>query len=155
MKIIFDILEKNIRINKCLNIHPFKKAVYNEDNLTLYFLPPDLSKDSRFYGAPYSGNALTSTESGIPVKTITIDSLNISLPISFIKVDIQGADLFAMQGAKETILKYKPAIIFEFEQPIQDEFKTSFNDYVEFVKSINYKFAEIILGMNYLIVPND
>ena len=80
-------------------------------------------------------------------------SLQIKEPISFIKVDIQGCDLFALQGAKETILKNKPAIIFEYEEQFQEEFNTTFNDYVEFVKSINYKFVKTYMDINYLVVP--
>ena len=60
-----------------------------------------------------------------------------------------------MQGAKETILKHKPVIIFEFEQPVQKEFKTNFNDYAEFVRSINYKFDDIISEINYIVTPKN
>lgn len=92
---------------------------------------------------------------GREIMSLTIDSLKIDLPISFMKVDIQGSDLFAMQGARETILKNKMAILFEFEEQFQSEFKTSFNDYAEFVRSINYRFEKISMGINYLIVPNE
>ena len=71
------------------------------------------------------------------------------------KVDIQGSDLFALQGAKEIILKNKMPILFEFEQQFQDEFQTSFNDYANFIKEIDYRFEKIIMGINYLIVPNE
>ena len=49
-----------------------------------------------------------------------------------------------MEGARATINKYQPAIIFEYEEQFQDDFKTSFNDYVEFVRSINYRFVKHI-----------
>ncbi|MEO7045615.1 MAG: FkbM family methyltransferase, partial [Ferruginibacter sp.] len=141
--VVFNFLKKNVEANNCKNINLIERAAYNEDNKIVYFPTVDLSETSAFKTAPYSGNALISNESGgIPVKTITIDSLQILSPVSFIKVDVQGADLFAMQGAKQTILKHKPAIILEFEQPVQDEFKTSLNDYVEFVREINYKFVK-------------
>ena len=63
--------------------------------------------------------------------------------------------MFAMQGATKTILKHKPAIVFEFEQSVQKEFKTSFDDYVDFVKSNNYRFVEVVSSVNYVIVPID
>ena len=69
------------------------------------------------------------------------------------KVDVQGCDLFAMQGATETIKKHQMPILFEFEQQFQMEYQTSFQDYVEFVDSIKYKFVEVILNNNYLIMP--
>jgi FkbM family methyltransferase len=153
---VFNFTKKNFDANICSNVTLFENAVHNKDGETLYFPQHDLSETSIFKGAPYSGLALISdSENGVGVKTITIDSLNIETAISFIKVDVQGADLFAMQGAMQTILKHKPTIIFEFEQPVQENFQTNFNDYVEFVRSINYKFIDVVSEINYVIAPND
>ena len=152
---VYDFLEKNIEVNNCKNTTIIENAVWDKDGETLYFPPHDFSETSDFKGAPYSGLALIAdAKTGTEVKTITVDSLKIERPVSFIKVDVQGADLFAMKGAMKTILKYKPAIIFEFEQTVQKDFKTSFNDYTEFVRSIDYKFTEIVSEINYLIEPN-
>lgn len=153
---VFNFLKRNIEANNCKNVTLFENAVFNNAGASLYFPPHDFSETSAFKGAPYSGLALIANpKEGTEVKTITIDSLNIEMPVSFIKVDVQGADLPAMQGARNTILKYKPAIIFEYEQLVQKDFNTSFNDYAEFVSSINYKFVDIISLVNYLIVPNE
>ena len=62
------------------------------------------------------------------------------------KVDIQGSDLFALRGAVETIKRHRMPIIFEFYQPFQAEFRTSFQDYVEFVNSISYRFEKVGFG---------
>jgi len=145
-----EILKKNIEINNCTNVKLILGAVYHTSGEKVVFPEPDLKKLST-----YGSHGIDPTaKSGRTVETITIDSLQIQEPISFIKVDIQGSDLFALQGAKETILKNKPHIIFEYEEQFQDEFKTSFNDYVEFVKSINYKFVKTYMDINYLIAPN-
>ena len=153
---VFSFLKKNIESNGCNNVSLFEKAVYNKDGELVYFPQHDFSEISMYKGVPYSGLALIGDENkGVPVKTITVDSLNIDTPVSFIKVDVQGADLFAMQGATKTILKHKPAVVFEFEQSVQKEFKTSFNDYVDFVKSIDYRFVEVVSSINYVIVPNE
>jgi Methyltransferase FkbM domain len=74
------------------------------------------------------------------------------------KVDIQGSDLFALRGAVETIKRHRMPILFEFEQQFQAEFGTSFQDYVDFVNSISYRFEKVVLvprplSINYLIVP--
>jgi FkbM family methyltransferase len=153
---VFNCLKKNIEANGCENTILIEKAVHNKDGESLYFPQYDFSETSIFKSAPYSGLALIAdAKDGVEVKTITIDSLNIDTHISFIKIDVQGSDLFAMQGATKTILKHKPVIIFEFEEPVQAQFKTSFNDYVEFVRSINYRFEKTVMGSNYLIIPND
>jgi FkbM family methyltransferase len=150
-KAVFDILQKNIEANNLKNVKPIYAAVYNKDNVVMHFPEPDFTRFGSYGSFGLDGNK----KDGIEVTSITIDSLNITTPISFIKVDVQGSDLFAMEGAKETIRKHKMPILFEFEQQFQQDFNTNFNMYVDFVKSINYKFAETIMDINFLILPND
>jgi hypothetical protein len=61
--------------------------------------------------------------------------------------------LAAMRGAVNTIAKNKMPIIFEYEEQFQKDFNTSFQDYVDFVNSIGYKFLNTVQDINYLIVP--
>ncbi len=145
-----EILSHNIQLNECNNVKKVLKAVYHKNAEKLFFPNPDFKKFSAFgsYGID------PAAKNGRTVETITIDSLNIQEPICFIKVDIQGCDLFALQGAVETIKRYKPVIIFEFEEQFQEEFNTTFNDYVEFVRSIDYKFVSTHMNINFLIMPN-
>ena len=44
-------------------------------------------------------------------------------------------------------------IIFEYEWVFEQELNLCFQDYVDFVSSINYKFDRVINGQNYLILP--
>ena len=148
-KMIFEILEKNIECNNIKNVKLFYNAVYDTDNVEFIFPEPDLVRFSSYgsYGIDLKA------QKGVPVKSLTIDSLNIDIPISFMKIDIQGSDLAAMRGAVNTIAKYKMPIIFEYEEQFQQEFNTTFQDYVDFVDSIGYKFLKTIQEINYLIVP--
>lgn len=149
--LIFEILGRNILANDCKNVKTIPGAVYNKVGVKLIFPEPDFKRFDSYGSYGIDPNA----KEGRTVESITIDSLKITEPISFIKIDIQGCDLFALQGAKETILRNKMPILFEFEQQFQDEFHTSFNDYVDFVKSINYKFEKTVMDLNFLIVSNE
>ena len=42
--------------------------------------------------------------------------------ISFFKIDVQGYDLNVLKGAKNTILKHKMPIMFEYEKDFENEF---------------------------------
>jgi FkbM family methyltransferase len=147
---IFDILNKNIDANNLSNVKTFMAAVYNTDNEELFFSDKDLS-DLPTYGC--LGIEPKPIEKGVPIKSMTIDALNIQQPISFMKIDIQGSDLFALKGAVKTINQHKMPILFEYEEPLQEKFGTSFQDYVDFVNEIDYKFDRTIMRINYLIVP--
>jgi FkbM family methyltransferase len=147
---VFEILKKNIEANqRAGKIVPIFGAVHHTPDETLFFPVQDFQRFPTYgsYGIDYNGGP------GRPVKTVTIDALKIEEPISFMKVDIQGGDLQAMQGAVETIKKHRMPIIFEYEYAFEDEFKMSFQDYVDFVQSINYRFEKVVSGHNFLVVP--
>ena len=148
-KMVYEVLEKNIIANQSSNVKSFYNAVYDTNNIDLIFPEVDLVKFSTYgsYGLDLKAKA------GNAVKSITIDSLRFDAPISFMKIDIQGSDLAAMKGAVNTISKHKMPIIFEYEEQFQTDFNTSFQDYVDFVDSINYKFLKTVQEINFLIVP--
>src|SRR5688572_2896016 len=137
---IFEILKKNITANGLDNIIiPNFGAVHNVFGETLIFPDQDFEEFGAYgsYGIDY--NAV----SGRKVQSITIDSLNIEKPISFMKIDIQGGDLQAMEGAIKTIQKNRMPIIFEYGYHFEDKFKMKFQDYVNFVLSIDYKIEKV------------
>jgi FkbM family methyltransferase len=146
---IFEILKKNIAVNNKPNIVPIFGAVHNKGDEILFFPEQDFVEFQTYgsYGIDYT------SRKGREVRSLTIDSLNIKEEISFMKIDIQGGDLQAMQGAVQTIEKNKMPIIFEYEYHFEDKFNMNFQQYVDFVAQINYKFAKVINGHNFLIVP--
>ena len=147
---IFEILLKNIEANNKQDIIiPHFGAVYNVENEILFFPVQDFKK----FGAYGSYGIDPTSKTGREVKSFTIDGLNIQDQISFMKIDIQGGDLKAMQGAIKTIQKNKMPILFEYEYQFEEEYNLCFQDYVDFVKSINYKFYKTVNGHNFLIIP--
>lgn len=147
---VFHILQKNIRANNCQNIRAFLRAVYDKGGNIMFYPVQDFKRFPTYGSYGLDPNAT----SGRGIETIAIDDLNIESPISFMKVDVQGSDLFAMRGAVETIKRHQMPIIFEFEQQFQNEFGTTFQDYLDFINSISYKAEQTVYGINYLIVPD-
>jgi FkbM family methyltransferase len=147
---VFELLTKNIAANDCKDrITAVFGAVHDVSNQTLYFPVQDFVRFQSYgsYGIDYAGGR------GRPVPSITIDSLGIAEPITFMKVDVQGGDLHAMKGAIATIAKNQMPILFEYEYQFEAELKLSFQEYVDFVGQIGYRFESVINGYNYLIVP--
>jgi FkbM family methyltransferase len=145
---VYRILEKNAKAN-AENIKTVFGAVHHTGGQTLYFPVQDFERFSTYgsYGIDYVHGR------GRPVPTVAIDDIDFPLPISFMKIDVQGGDLLALKGATRTIAKHRMPIIFEYEYLFEDELNLSFQDYVDFVLGSGYYFAKVINGQNYLVLP--
>lgn len=147
---VYEIFKKNIEANnKTGKIIPHFGAVHNVAGETLIFPEQDFEDFGAYgsYGIDYNATK------GRAVKTITIDSLDIQEPVHFMKIDIQGGDLQALQGAVKTIEKNQMPVLFEYEYKFEEKYSMCFQDYVDFVQSINYKFHKVVNGHNFLIIP--
>jgi FkbM family methyltransferase len=148
-QMVYDSLEKNITANHSYNVMSFHNTVYDTNNVELTYPEVDLVK---FSSAGSYGLDLEA-KTGKLAKSTTIDRLRFFSPVSFMKINGRGTDLAAMKGAVNTISKYQMPIIFKYEKQIQADFNTSFQYYIDFVESINYKFLKTVDEINYLIVP--
>lgn len=141
-------LKENIKQNKCTNTEVIIAAVWDESNLSLIYSSDDLVTFGSYGSYGIDPNA---TE-GQQVKSITIDSLNLDR-VNLIKIDAQGSDLNVLKGARDTIRRLKPNIIFEYEQLFNNRFNTSWNDYLQFISDIDYRITQTISYDNHLIQP--
>lgn len=71
------------------------------------------------------------------IPTLTIDNLGLEI-CDLIHLDIEGYELFALHGAKDTIAQCKPTIILESVDNNQ-KFNYSNQDIVDFLKPFGYK----------------
>lgn len=58
--------------------------------------------------------------------------------VSVIKCDAQGADLRALMGLRETILRCRPVIVFEWEEGMAAWQGDVWQDYLDFFTQLNY-----------------
>tara|TARA_B100000900_G_scaffold381236_1_gene367532 strand:- start:435 stop:1271 length:837 start_codon:yes stop_codon:yes gene_type:complete len=145
---VFKLLKKNININKC-NAKSFYNLVGNESK-TVKVKSTELDRFST-----WGSNNIIITDDDKKfnyIKAIKIDDLNIKEKISFMKIDVQGKDLEVLKGAKQTILKNKMPILFEYEELFENVYGYKFKDFENFIDKINYK-IQIKSGPDYLILP--
>jgi FkbM family methyltransferase len=144
------ILQSNITSN---NLNKFVKVVpnpvWNEVGHRVEFPEPDLLTNPTYgsHGISRPGT------NGRNFVTTTIDHeiINLSnIEVSVVKIDIQGADLKAMQGMIRIIVRDKPLIIFEYEEEMSRNLGDNFQDYLDFISSIQYKFLSNF-GSNFVI----
>ena len=108
---LFETLNKNIEINNCSNIEAHKCALGSKIGYcTIDKFYTDCSGSTSFKEDEYGS-----------YKLVTLDSLNID-QLDFCKVDVEGAQLEFLKGAKETHEKFKPTIWIEMldQETIKD-----------------------------------
>lgn len=89
----------------------FKKLVRNTEGmaeLDLYNMGAWSKKDTLIFDVQASRNSKLSSK-GVPIEVTDIDSL-ISSPITMIKMDIEGSELQALNGAKRLIQECSPKL---------------------------------------------
>lgn len=90
------------------NFAKLKKNTENMDNISLFNMGAWNKADTLIFARKAGRNSKLSSD-GIPVKVTDLDSL-IDSPVTMIKMDIEGAELKALDGCKNLIKTYHPKL---------------------------------------------
>ena len=110
---IYDRLEFNIKLNGLDGKIYRSMLALGDENKKIQFNIFPLDFENQGMSSKYGNNKLTSK---IDVQQITLDTWvreNNIPKIDFLKMDIQGAEIDLIKGAKESIAKFKPLIFTE------------------------------------------
>jgi FkbM family methyltransferase len=107
------------KIFKGINIHPF--AISNNNENTTFKIPFLKDREIHTRGTLKTDyiDSIATTYKLIDVKVVKLDSIASKLNLqknSFIKIDVEGAEIEVIEGANETIKIYKPIMLIEIEQ---------------------------------------
>jgi FkbM family methyltransferase len=131
----YSYLEKNIKLNEIINIIPHHFGLSSEcKDLTFYFYPEG------------SGNASSANLSDrrdaelISCQVERLDDFVTSagITVDFIKCDVEGAELFAFQGAIETLKLDKPIVFTEMLRKWSAKFDYHPNEIIKLFTSLGY-----------------
>lgn len=147
---IFYALAGNLTMNNCFNARAVWAAVGSEVGeigvpVPNYFLPSsfgslEIRKSS---SNEYIGQEIDYSDKNLQItQMITIDSLKLDR-LDFIKIDIEGMEMEALNGGKKSIDIFKPQMLIE-------RIKTDQTEIQKFLSDHGYKTYEI--GLNLLAV---
>lgn len=74
--------------------------------------------------------------------------------VALIKVDVQGADLRALKGLRQTIARCRPTVCWEFEGGASGWHGDTLQDYLDFWTALDYTWTELP-GLNYVSEPRE
>jgi FkbM family methyltransferase len=114
----FKILQKNVKANRIKNIVCLKSALGDENGRMMFYENGDAESSIL---ASHMGKSATGPQ--IWVDVLTIDNLveRDELSPSVIKVDVEGAELKALEGARKTIRRFGPILLVEVHHPVLPE----------------------------------
>lgn len=146
---IYYALAGNIAINNCFNALAVNAAVSSESGI-LQIPNPDYFTPSSFGSLElqqrpnneFIGQQINYTDNTVIVRKMTLDELNLPR-VDFIKIDIEGMEMEALSGARETINRYHPVLLIE-------KIKTDISQLERWLADNGYQ--PFALGINILAV---
>ncbi|ONI42518.1 hypothetical protein AN640_07245 [Candidatus Epulonipiscium fishelsonii] len=128
----------------------YEKTINNIDNLNLknvevFNLGGWSEKDTLSFASNGTGQSKIDNEGTYKINVDSLDNVLGDTPVTFIKMDIEGAELEALIGAKEIIKKYKPQLAISIYHKPEDIFEIPL-----YIKSLvpEYKFYIRHYGWN-------
>lgn len=158
----FDMLCKNLDLNHVENVRPIMIAAHERD--VRMRLAAEEAQGQDLHALDYSkignigGIALVEDPDG-PYQARRLDTVLARIDwaprrIVAIKVDAQGCDLLALYGLYETIMRWRPGIIFEFEEGLSALHGCAWKDYKGFLDRIGYRLEPSQNASNWIGVPD-
>ena len=105
-----DLLASNMSRATYQNLSIFNVAVSNKTELVGMVVPENFpeSKNSNYYRAHISNNS-----NALNILSISIDSLNITHSIKFVKIDVEGHEIYVLKGMENLIKRDLPILLVE------------------------------------------
>ena len=112
------VLGQTLRLNDCNNVTIRPEMVTDKSDRTIFYETKERVSNA---------NSVVPLGSPVSVDSVSLDDLNIN--IDFLKVDIEGAELFALQGATRTLkhlrymtLEIHPRLLAQLGQRVPEIF---------------------------------
>ena len=134
----YQILEKNVKLNRLSNVKLFNLAVAETRAKTTMHLCDMNRGMHRIYASHWC------KEGTIEVETVRID--DIIQDADFIKMDIEGSELGALKGMTKLLMKSDITMIMEFHPPSIEEYGAKPRDIYDFMKSLGYNIKVPLRG---------
>jgi FkbM family methyltransferase len=148
----FKLLEKNISTNNLTNIQTFQHAVSDTNGFVNLFSSDANKGNPRFFKEDLEGY-MEECQSSESIKCVTLDNfLDDLIKPNIIKMDIQGGEMLALKGMKNTIQKSNELILFtEFWPEAITLNKESPAEFLQLLQDLDFEIYDIDINKNKLI----
>lgn len=135
-RIIYQQLCGNLILNNIYNATAYQAALGDGSKRVVNMRPVE-------YQAEWVNIGDTSVgEDGEEVAIYTLDEIGFGI-VDFIKMDVQGYELFALQGAQNILSTYQPDLFIEIEPHQLIKFNVTEEQLLTYIKSFGYSIYKI------------
>ena len=144
IKQTFDIFSENIKINDIKNISVFNVGIGKENTVAQFNFNKDQSGATSMVNILERDNV---EQIKCPIRTLDsfVQEEKVDR-VDFIKCDIEGAELWALQGGKNVLEQYRPKLLIEMLRKWSAKFGYHPNDIIHFMNNLGYLCFEINNG---------
>jgi FkbM family methyltransferase len=146
----YRLLQANVALNRLDNVTLYNRPLFSREaslalgrpELQENPVPRDSHNGFDLAAAPNPGSFFflpVEEGHGMPFEhvSLTLDSLGLT-GLDFLKIDVQGADGEVMLGGRSTIERFKPVIVFEWEDRLSENFLVSLSDVKDLLGPMGY-----------------
>jgi len=147
---VFERLRGNIEMNGLAHVETLRTAAGSETGTTQLYAPA-ASHHGAGKATLYDGNLALDPGAAaamecIDVPVTTVDRLMFEREcerLDLIKIDVEGHEMPALRGARETIARFRPAVVFEYTAEYWRNAGATFADAREFFQAHRYDLSYI------------
>jgi FkbM family methyltransferase len=104
----FALLRANVEMNSFANVELLPAAAHRQAGLVT------VARDPSHHGS-HTAFAMSGTRQTTPMQALRLDDvLDPEAPIHFIKIDVEGMDHAVVEGLEQTIRRWRPTVLVEF-----------------------------------------
>jgi FkbM family methyltransferase len=142
-------LKENIKLNQFENIQVLNYGLSDKENtLPIHEIEDAHEGLSTFF--PGTLKSRNSSMVSLKVLDSQFESFEVDR-IDFIKIDIEGGELFALQGSKNLIEKFKPIVMIEINKQTYEAAGYAIEDVFKFFTDLSYQ--SFTIGKNGDLTP--
>lgn len=143
-QVSYGVLRNTIRFHRLKNVLPFKIALSDKkDEINLVVPLKKGSSNREGLSLAYISHVQPEHAKIEKIQTITLDDFCQERHINrlnFIKCDVEGGELWVLKGARKSLEKFKPTLLFEVNDAfLRDKFETTAESILNFIEDLGYK----------------
>lgn len=113
------VCENTLYNNGCNKFEIIPKALWSKEAILDFNLRPGGASAVIYSTQQYNNGGCVGMGGGVSVEAVNLDAV-INEKVTFIKMDIEGAEYNALMGSKRTITRYKPKLAISVYHKLED-----------------------------------